>query len=426
MRKYLLLLFILIHSQCLFGQNVHYAQSVIDTLTSPTMAGRGYNNDGLQKASDFIKNEFIKAGIDGFTENYLQEFTIPMNIIKNTVIQKGKLKPAEDYYVNIMSGSGSGRFKVFIADESIFANRASMRKFIQTDHSDFFILFPPSVNDHADYKDYVNAMTFSGQKQAAGFIQVTQQEISWHVYMFGKPLDVPLITIKENDKRISALKKIHINISTEFFPEFPVSNVCGYIPGTEHPDSFIVFCAHYDHLGMMGDVIFPGANDNASGVAMMLDLMHYFNSKDHRLPYSVVFLAFTAEEAGILGASYFVENPLIDLEAIRFLINLDLVGTGREGIQIVNGSVFTNEFNVLKQINNQHDYLPEIKTRGEACNSDHCPFHMAGVPSFFIYTLDSEYPWYHVPQDKAEKLPLTGYEGLFRLLVDFSKEISSH
>ncbi len=71
----------------------------------------------------------------------------------------------------------------------------------------------------------------------------------------------------------------------------------GYVPGAEKPDSFIILCAHYDHLGKMGEAIFYGANDNASGIATMLDLATYF--VDHPQRYSLVFIAFGAERSGL-------------------------------------------------------------------------------------------------------------------------------
>jgi Zn-dependent M28 family amino/carboxypeptidase len=92
------------------------------------------------------------------------------------------------------------------------------------------------------------------------------------------------------------------------------------VPGTLHPDSFVVFTAHYDHLGLMGrHNFFPGANDNASGVALLISLADYF--QHHPQPYSVVFLAFSGEEAGLLGSGYFADHPPIKLSSVRFLIN---------------------------------------------------------------------------------------------------------
>ncbi len=84
------------------------------------------------------------------------------------------------------------------------------------------------------------------------------------------------------------------------------------IKGTAIPDSFLVFSAHYDHLGQMGkDIYFPGANDNASGTSMLLNLAKYYSQ--NRPKYSVLFIAFGGEEAGLIGSEYYVKNPLVPL-----------------------------------------------------------------------------------------------------------------
>ena len=112
-------------------------------------------------------------------------------------------------------------------------------------------------------------------------------------------------------------------------------NVCAYIRGTEVADSFIVLCAHYDHLGSIGNkTYYPGAHDNASGVAALIDIANYFSKKPHK--YSIAFLFFCGEEAGLIGSGYFVKHPLIPLDKIKALINIDMFCGGNEGIMIVN------------------------------------------------------------------------------------------
>jgi len=99
-----------------------------------------------------------------------------------------------------------------------------------------------------------------------------------------------------------------------------------------------------------------------------------------------------------------------------------MVGSGDKGIQIVNSTVFKKEFALIDNINSEKKYLPQIKKRGAAANSDHYFFYEKGVKSFFIYTL-GEYKEYHNINDKAENLPLSEYEDLFRLLTEFVEKI---
>src|SRR5690606_18370697 len=100
-------------------------------------------------------------------------------------------------------------------------------------------------------------------------------------------------------------------------------NVLGWIKGTENPDSFIVISAHYDHEGVKKGIIYNGADDNASGVSALFSFAEYFKSNPPK--HSVILAAFDAEELGLRGSKYFVENPIVPLEKIRLNINLDMV-----------------------------------------------------------------------------------------------------
>jgi Zn-dependent M28 family amino/carboxypeptidase len=207
---------------------------------------------------------------------------------------------------------------------------------------------------------------------------------------------------------------------SEFYDAFQTQNIIGYVKGKVQPDTFLVFTAHYDHLGQMGpEAYFPGGNDNASGTAMLLDLASYFSDKHNRPYYSVVFIAFGGEEAGLLGSFYYVNHPLFPLSQIKFLINIDMVGSGSDGIKVVNGSVFKNDFERMVKLNDKNNYLKKVSPRGAAANSDHFPFYDKGVPSFFIYTLGDECKEYHNIYDTPENVPYTEYDDLFRLLTDF-------
>jgi Zn-dependent M28 family amino/carboxypeptidase len=219
--------------------------------------------------------------------------------------------------------------------------------------------------------------------------------------------------IEKNKKSFKCSLKVKSKIE-----EVKTDNIYAFIPGKEIPDSFIVFTAHYDHLGNIDTTYFPGANDNSSGVAMLLDLMRYY--KNNPTKYSVAFFFFTGEEIGLLGSKYYVEHPLFDLNRIKVLINLDLMGGGSEGIMVVNGKIFQDDFNTLKKINDEKGYNISIHSRGKAQNSDHYWFTEKGVKSFFIYTM-GDIKAYHDIYDKANKLTFTNYETIFKLLIEWVK-----
>ncbi len=166
------------------------------------------------------------------------------------------------------------------------------------------------------------------------------------------------------------------------------------------------------------DVYFPGANDNASGCAMLLNLANYYSQPENKPKYSIAFMAFCGEEVGLLGSKYYTEHPLFPMKNIRFLLNMDIMGTGEEGITVVNGSVFKTEFDKLKEINTQHNFIKDVKIRGKAANSDHYFFAENGVKACFIYTMGG-IKAYHDIYDRAETLPLNEFENLFKLITKF-------
>lgn len=212
------------------------------------------------------------------------------------------------------------------------------------------------------------------------------------------------------------LRKISASIQNKLLPSVKNQNIIGAFPGTVK-DSFIFITAHYDHLGKMGhEAMFPGASDNASGTAMMLYLARYFSAHPQR--YTMVFVAFSGEEAGLLGSKYFTENPPVPLANIRFLLNLDIMGDATDGITVVNATEFPQAFHLLEDINRQKDYLPQIKSRGKAANSDHYHFTEKGVPAFFIYSNGGK-GYYHDVFDKPSELSYNHIDGVIKLLQDF-------
>jgi Zn-dependent M28 family amino/carboxypeptidase len=196
--------------------------------------------------------------------------------------------------------------------------------------------------------------------------------------------------------------------------------VLGFVPGTEKPDHFIVFSAHFDHLGRMGPALFPGAHDNASGTALLLYLAQYFTQ--HPQKYSIAFFAFSGEEAGLLGSKYFTEHPIFPLNNIRFVTNVDMTGDATNGITVVNAVEQKGAFALLNSINDTASYLPEIKQRDQSHNSDHYYFSKHGVPAIFIYGNGTK-PYYHDVFDKAHELSLENIDGLTKLLIDFVEKI---
>jgi len=378
--KRIIFLFLTILSASAFAQDLSFGRKMLDTLTSPYFWGRGYTNDGMQKAADFLAAQFKNYGLQPMNGNsYLQPFSYPVNTFpgKMEVNVNGKdLVPGKDFIVSPETRGVKASGKLDQLDSIQYINRNSMVVFKM------------------------------------------QDKLTWDVSPEVAPYSLILVDKKAMD---DAPKKFNVNIENVLIKDFKTANICGWVKGTAKPDSVIFITAHYDHLGGMGAATyFPGANDNASGVSLLLNLAHYY--AQHPQKYSIGFICFAGEEAGLIGSKYFTEHPLVPLKSIRFLINTDLAGTGEEGITVVNATEFPKEFALMNAVNDEKKLLVKINSRGKAANSDHYFFTEKGVPSFFFYTLGG-IKAYHDVFDKAATLPLNEHEHLFKLIVGFNEKL---
>lgn len=398
-------------------------------MTSEKFSGRGYVDGGMQKSAEFIANEFQKLELEKVNNSYFQEFTMPINVIKNVELKlNGKeLKYGEDFIVKPNSYSQNFHQKqIYVFDpldyEASMKSESSIIDFVERDmlaQNGKHIVFPPhqfevdSINQY--YKHWANFYKPEENRNRAIFY-FSKDKLIASLSQAQDSIAEFIINERYYRKNLSI---DNYKIESEFISDFKSKNVIGKIEG-KNKDSLIVITAHYDHLGKVGNVYFPGANDNASGTAFLLNLAKYYSQ--NKPENTLIFIAFGAEEAGLVGSYYFVENPLIDLKKIKFLLNFDIMGAGEDGIQIVNSSVFTKEYELLSHINSKNNYLKQIKKRGKACNSDHCPFYEKGVPSFFTYTLGGA-GHYHDPFDKGETLTLEKFQDIQNLFVEFIDEL---
>lgn len=379
MKRISIILFLFISCNS-FSQDIAFGRKIVDTLTSPYFWGRGYTNDGMKKAADFLSTQFQSYGLKPMSgKNFFQSFSYPVNTFPGKMevnINGRDLVPGRDFIVSPDSRGVNGKGKL-------------------------------EEMDSVDFMD----------KQHAVLIKL-ENKLTWSVAHEEAPYTIVLVDKKVLTQPPSTFKA---DIDNKLVKDFKAVNVCGIVPGTVKPDSIILITAHYDHLGGMGkQTYFPGANDNASGISLLLNLAHYYASNPQR--YSIGFICFAGEEAGLIGSKYFTENPLIPLKNIRFLTNTDLAGTGEEGITVVNASEFPKEFAWLNEVNNENKLLAKINARGKAANSDHYFFTEKGVPAFFFYTLGG-ISAYHDVFDKAETLPLNEHEDLFKLVVGFNDKL---
>lgn len=409
----------LFFSQHSYSQNISYAKSIVDTLTSSFFEGRGAVNNGEQKSSQFILEEFKKLELKPINDNFLQKFNYSINTFPGELtveVGQKKLSAGIDFLVLPQSCKMQGEFQLIWYSESNIPTKKELKKLANERFFENKFVVIDNLNDSTKKEEFeILKLNTIG---ASGIILLEETKLTQRIST--KLTD--FVTLKIMRTALNSFSKtITVNIDQQFLPNYTSQNVIGKLIGTKEPDSVLVFSAHYDHLGKMGkDVYFPGANDNASGVAMLLNLAEYYSK--NRPEKTMIFMAFGAEESGLLGSKYYTENPLFPLKNINFLLNLDLMGTGIDGIQVVNGSVFQPQFDKLVAINSEKNYLTQIKIRGKAANSDHYWFSEHGVPAFFIYTLGG-ISAYHDVYDVSSTLPLTKFEDCFKLIKDFVDDL---
>jgi aminopeptidase YwaD len=424
-KKSFFLFYILILANALaHAQDMEYSRAVLKKLTSPAFKGRGYVAKGDQIASDFIASEFKKSGLVPLNQgSYFQDFKLPVNTFPGKVMVRlnGQLlQTAIDYLVDATSPSVKGTFKVLAVSRADINTTQKLNQLITRAKGAFILLddraaTTESVEDERNIAANVRALRTKENLDFSGLLLYTLEKLTWTTLTYQNPR--PVIHLNKKDLDPARITTISLDIESKFIPEYTTRNVVGMIKGTSKSDSTLVITAHFDHLGLLGKkVYFPGANDNGSGTTLLLNFVRYY--AQHQPKYNTVFIAFSGEEIGLLGSKAFVENPLIELSKIKFLVNFDLAGTGDEGIKVVNGTVFRPQFDQLVKLNETYKLVPKVEIRGEACKSDHCPFYQQGVPSFFIYTLGGIQA-YHDIYDKAETLPLTVFEDYFKLMTKF-------
>jgi aminopeptidase YwaD len=416
------------------GEVYRYARKIVDTLASPSMHGRGYVNDGEKIAASYLEGEFKKSKLISFNDNFRQKFVLNVNTFP------GKMEleyPTRDMYtgagavflVDPACPSIKGTFKLIKADSLTIKSESDLIAFRKNKFKNKFLYVDTTRIRNSEVKKRIASLIVNPPKEISGLIicedwfrSPTQRTPGpWDVSQIQSKL--PFISCHSFQVDSTHMDKVELDIQAKFIRAYQTQNLIGYIKGSVKPDSFLVFTAHYDHLGQMGkDTYFPGANDNASGCAMLLNLAKYYSMPEHKPAYSIAFMAFGAEEAGLVGSKYYTEHPLFPLKQIKFLVNLDIMGTGDEGVTVVNGSIYPDAFKALKSINDKEHFLPLVKIRGKAANSDHYWFSEKGVPSFFIYTMGG-IKAYHDIDDKAETLPLTKFEDVFRLLTGFADSL---
>ena len=409
-----------------FGQ-VEQGRLTVEKLCSPAFHGRGYVNGGDSLAANFIADEFGKMGCKFFQNSPFQPFQFQVNTFPDRMacsVNGLALVPGKEFVVDPACPSYSvDSLKVYrITVAELFNGKKLKNKISEAAMSGsktgigFAFQFSSWKGDTLKKaRELANTLG-----QSMPVIELVDTKFTWSVSQ--EQSRFALLQIQSAAIDASQDEWIFSIRVDAKMRNHTARNVIAYVPAKKKSKKYFVFSAHYDHLGQMGqETYFPGGNDNASGTALLLEMARYYVKNPAEV--NMVFMAFAGEEVGLLGSRYYTEHPIFPLKEIQFLFNLDIMGSGEEGVTVVNATLFPEQFEVLKSINDKQQFLPKVASRGPAANSDHYFFTQKGVPAFFMYTMGPN-KHYHDVYDTYEELSFNKFNMIYQLLIDFEKVVA--
>lgn len=355
------------------AQDTSFARHIISRLSATEMYGRGSSYHGDSIAASFLASEMQRIGVLPLQVGYLQHYTYNCYSLEGPLSLSINGQELEPY----------SQFRVASTFRKNFINQRNEAKYKKQLKDGTWII---GVDKLDTYSPIVG-----DQNPNPVYIQVLNSALPKKV------------------------RKVEAELPIQFQWQYKSQNVVGYVPGTI--DSMIVFTAHYDHCGIMGDfVLFPGAHDNASGTAAVLDIARAVVKK--KPYYTYVFMLFSGEESGLKGSQYAATHPLIDLSKVKLLCNIDMFCGGDEGLMCFNAKAENTKpyFDRLCQLNTESHVAPEIRPRDNSANSDHWWFS-SQCPAIFLLTMGQPYGGYHDPYDKCEACGLSHYADYLTLIL---------
>jgi hypothetical protein len=435
-------------------------QSHVAYLASDSLEGRLVGTRGIEEAAAYIASQFEEMGLGpAFEGSYYQDFKIQlgMDLEALPVVSIGgnDLSYPADFAVLPISGSGSTRERMALSSADAVGAVGRSVAFYLVDKDIADQRWTMTGRDGLlDWMEGVSEAAHGSGAQAVVFVSGSpdRPEAALHWFPLSRtyrPLDLPVleITYAAVERSLAAhgleLEDMVGVMSQEGFTVVPpsgahlectievsaapgsveVRNVGAVLPGMG--GQYAVIGAHYDHLGY-GDIassspwrreVHNGADDNASGVAALIEIARQMVSRGKPLR-SVVFLAFTAEELGALGSGYYCKHPPYPIDSTVTMINLDTVGRLEDDPLIVFGAKSAEEFSgLLAEACRGHD-LEMVEKKEIYGFSDQNPFYARGMPALHLFT--GAHDDYHSPDDDWDKIDFRGFASITSFAVDLA------
>lgn len=456
-------------------------------LASDSLGGRKFPQTGSEIAANYIASEFEAANLKPIPNNLNKYF----QVMPVTKLDKGITRVFADNIPPIMGVNYSfaankpyadsltqpikywgSNFSLHhnIGDTIVHIYTKTMDDAIadlqsissQTNAKNFAISLPERINKRIISRElwatrlrYPNSMIRSGAPSWL-YHQLPNTSDTLRVFMFSdKTLNsIYGQSVKDLNKEAkkvtskgstNALPTAHLTYKTNFYVKTDTlydKNVIGYIEGTDLKDEVLIVGGHFDHVGRTFDGVCLGADDNASGTAGVMELARMCaqaQANGFEFRRSVMFVAFAAEESGLNGSIYYVNNPIFPLEKTVMIINMDMIGRSdnkpnKNGYvstwAIGRGAIKRPTKRLIRKIDRQMDdtnfYLRQDFPENVMwfMGSDHFPFYRNGIPALIVTT--GSHDDYHKPTDTPDKINYENManvlKAMFALITDVASE----
>ena len=413
MKKFFIFLLALVALQ-LHAQDLEQCKQIIKELSSETYQGRGYAKDGANKAGKYLVKEFAKAGVD---KVIVQPFTLDINTFPGKMkmwVDEKKQIPGVDFTVREFNPSIKGSFPLYYIDTANYDAEKIFNDLAKPENQGCFVVcdFMFSYKHGKDFK----RMQSKDFNAVAGILFTWEEPMKFYKAYGEKVYDKPVIWVPYRFPKDA--KTVKVDMDNKFLKDYECFNVIAKVEGRHH-DSCFVFTAHYDHLGNLGKrVYYAGANDNASGTAAIVTLAAYYAQNPPE--YDMYFIAFSGEDANLRGSEYYANHPVVPLEQIKYLFNIDMIGDNNPVQYCEVSDEGMRGFALFEAINNENHYFKALNRGKLAANSDHYPFAMRHVPCIFLENEEGDaFKYYHTIYDTYENAIFDSYESIFRMVTNF-------
>jgi hypothetical protein len=387
--------------------NAKEVERIERVLSADDMSGRKIYTPGIDKAANFIADEFKKAGLKPVNgSSYLQEFAM----LRTTLVQAGGTvngKQLDEKNLTVLTDK-----------EELSINQSSgyTMKVVQSKDTLTSIItrLQRAGGNHLLMVDTAHRALFERYRRGGRS-------------MFSPKGNIVLVLANEEAGEFSIQYKQTVTA-------MPLKNVVGILPGKSRKEEYVIFSGHYDHLGIgranaAGDSIFNGANDDAAGTTAVIMLANYFAKKKDN-ERTLIFAAFTAEESGGFGSTYFSQqyNP----DQVMAMFNIEMIGTESKwgtNSAFITGYEKTDMGKILEKNleNSGFKFYPDpYPSQQLFYRSDNATLARLGVPAHTISTskMDSE-KFYHTQEDEIETLDMNNMAAIIRAIAISSTSIIS-